>query len=173
MPIPPKIYRGTDSLRRGRRSIPGCDYFLTCCVQRQRSGLTRPGIALQVTAQLHEIEARGIWHVRTAVLMPDHLHLLITISSGIDLSQAMRLFKGPLAPLLRTNGLQWQESFYDHHLRADVELLPTFLYIFLNPYRSNLIEAGHKWPWYQCSPDDWEWFSGITDEARPFPEWLK
>lgn len=122
---------------------------------------------------MREIEAYNVCHIRTLVLMPDHIHLLMTVGPKADLSEAMRLFKGPLTPLLRQQGLQWQESFYDHRLRATDELLPTFLYIFLNPYRSGLIAAGQKWPWYECASEDWQWFGGMTNDALPFPEWLQ
>jgi REP element-mobilizing transposase RayT len=105
--------------------------------------------------------------------MPDHFHFLITLGPHGDLAEAMRQFKGPLAPLLRKQGVRWQKSFYDHHLRDDDDRLPVFLYIFLNPYRADLAAVGEKWPRYYCAPEDWEWFGGMTNESHPFPEWLQ
>ncbi|MFZ5495155.1 MAG: hypothetical protein ACOZE5_07430 [Verrucomicrobiota bacterium] len=51
----------------------------------------------------------------------------------------MRLFKGRLTPALRNHGLKWQEGFYDHQIRESEDLLPVFLYIYLNPYRAGLL----------------------------------
>ena len=105
--------------------------------------------------------------------MPDHVHLLVTLGIQSSLADALRQLKGPLTPVLRRHDLSWQEDFYDHRLRSTDELLPTFLYIFLNPYRAGLITPEQTWPWYTCAPEDWEWFGGLTKESRPFVEWLK
>jgi hypothetical protein len=40
--------------------------------------------------------------------MPDHFHLLVTLGTAVTLSAAVRLFKGPLTPHLRTRRLNWQ-----------------------------------------------------------------
>jgi len=138
MPEEPKILRGYGALRTGRWSHFGCDYFITACLDRPQTGLTTEPLADILRVKLHELETSGHWHLRTFVLMPDHFHLLVTVGPDTELSEAMRLFKGPLTPLLRAQGLRWQKSFYDHRLRSVDELLPTFLYIFLNPYRENL-----------------------------------
>ncbi|MBI5770062.1 MAG: transposase [Verrucomicrobia bacterium] len=169
----PKIYRGYGALRTGRWSQADADYFVTGCLQRPATGLTSEPLATMVQARLHELETSGYWKLRSSVLMPDHFHLLVTLGPQGNLSEAMRQFKGPLAPMLRKQGVSWQKNFYDHHLRNGDERLPTFLYIFLNPYRANLIPTGRKWPWYFCGPDDWEWFGRMTDESLPFPEWLR
>jgi REP element-mobilizing transposase RayT len=104
--------------------------------------------------------------------MPDHLHLLVTLGGGAELSAAVRLFKGRLAPLLRDHTTRWQPSFYDHRLRADDDRLPVFLYIFLNPYRAELLPADKIWPGYFCADSDWEWFGPLTQESCPEPPWL-
>jgi REP element-mobilizing transposase RayT len=169
----PNIHRGYSALRRGRRSLSGTDYFITGCLKRPLSGLTDATLAALVQAQLHGLESRGLWHVRTSTLMPDHFHLLVTLDVRSSLAEAVRLLKGPLSPVLRMRGLCWQKKFYDHRLRSEDDLLTTFLYIFLNPYRAGLIKTGQKWTWYQCAAEDWEWFGGMTNEAQPFPEWLR
>ena len=169
----PEIYRGYGALRVGRWSQAGSDYFVTGCLDRPLSGLTTEAIADTVRVRLHELETAGHWRLRSYVLMPDHFHLLATLGDRGDLSGAMRLFKGPLTPVLRQHGLRWQKNFYDHRLRSVDELLPTFLYIFLNPYRAGLVSVGEKWPCYYCAPEDWEWFGGMTNESLPFPEWLR
>jgi REP element-mobilizing transposase RayT len=173
LPNESKVYRGTEALQRGRWSAPGADYFITGKLERPLAGLATEPLAGILQVKLHEIEDAGHWHLRTFVLMPDHFHLLATLGEHADLSEVVRRFKGPLTPILRQHSLRWQKNFYDHRLRSADDLLPTFLYIFLNPYRARLIETGRKWPWYYCAPEDWEWFGGMTNEALPFPEWLQ
>jgi hypothetical protein len=53
------------------------------------------------------------------------------------------------------------------------DLLLVFLYIFLNPYRKNLIQLDRPWPGYYCSTEDWNWFGPLTKENCPEPAWLR
>jgi REP element-mobilizing transposase RayT len=168
-----KAYRGYGALRVGRRSFQNSDYFLTGCLERPHSGLCDPLVAEAVRGQLFELERSGPWHLRTFVIMADHFHLLATLTAETQISGLVRTIKGPLTPVLRLRGLRWQQSFYDHRLRSSDEVLPTFRYIYLNPYRAGLIEIGQRWPWYYCCPEDAEWFEPLTDDGLPFPEWLR
>eukprot|EP01035_Chromulina_nebulosa_P055090 gene55090-75485_t len=93
--------------------------------------------------------------------MPDHFHAVVTLGPTTDLSAALRLFKGQLTPILHRHSLRWQKNFYDHRLRATEELLPTYLYVILNPNQAKLIATHEKWPWYYCAAEDWEWFGGL------------
>lgn len=105
--------------------------------------------------------------------MPDHLHLLATLGHKTSLSDAVRKFKGPLSTELRAHHAKWQPSFYDHRLRDNEDVLPVFLYIYLNPYRAGLCASGEKWPGYICNPEDWAWFGDLTNRSCPEPEWLR
>lgn len=71
-----------------------------------------------------------VWNLRCMVVMPDHVHLLITLGREETLAQAIRLFKGRLAPILRSQALGWQSGYYDHRMRVDEDILPVFLYVF-------------------------------------------
>ena len=105
--------------------------------------------------------------------MPDHLHLLVTLGETTGLSAVVRLFKDRLTPLLRQHGAAWQQSFYDHCLLPEEDRLPVFLYIFLNPYRQQLIAPDQPWPGYHCAVEDWSWFGPLTRESCPEPAWLQ
>jgi len=165
--------RRHEALRREHWSNPGADYFLTLCTHDRQQGLTEMEPATAILTQAHELAAEDIWRVRTAVIMPDHLHLLISLGEAIELPAAVRLFKGRLAPALRRAGLRWQRAYFDHRLRPEEDPLPVFLYIFLNPYRANLVQSNQTWPGYFCAEDDWCWFGGLTDASCPLPEWLR
>ena len=118
------------------------------------------------------MESQAIWQVATGVIMPDHIHLLFEIGDVVDLSGAMRLFKGRLTPALRTRNLGWQEGYFDHRMREGEDRLPVFLYIYLNPYLANLLPRNQQWPGYFCAEREWAWFGPLTDESMPRPEWL-
>ena len=163
---------GHEALRRGRWSTPSAEYFLTFCTKDRRPGLIEPPIATALLDETQRLEVEDAWRPRTAVVMPDHLHLLVWLGERTPLSAAVRLFKGRLTPVLRSAGLQWQRAYFDHRLRPDEDRLPVFLYVFLNPHRARLIAADHRWPAYFCHPEDQRWFEPLTNGSCPFPEWL-
>ena len=114
----------------------------------------------------------SVWSLRTGVVMPDHIHLLVEISSVTGLAGAVRLFKGRLTPILRKAGVQWQPAYFDHRRRPDEDRLPVFIYIYLNPYRAKLLTPDQVWSGYFCGEDEWKWFEPLTDYSCPQPEWL-
>ena len=120
----------------------------------------------------NRLDAEGSWRLRTLVVMPDHVHLLVAMSESTELTGAVRLFKGRLTPVLRKVDLRWQQAYFDHRMRSEEDSLPVFLYIFLNPYRAKLLKPDEKWPGYYCSEEDWAWFGALSNESVPLPEWL-
>ena len=73
------------------------------------------------------------------VIMPDHLHLLITIHSDKDgrpmvaptVGNIVRQFKGSVTK--RVGKSIWQKSFYDHVIRNSKDYDETVKYIYDNP----------------------------------------
>lgn len=165
--------KGYPALRRGRLSLSNAEYFLTVCAQRPCVNLCSASLVSLALDEVHRLDQRGEWHLRCAVFMPDHIHLLVTLKNERDLSAVVRSFKGRLTPRLREIQVRWQPGFYDHRLRRAGDLLPVFLYIFLNPYRAGLCPLGKAWPSYYCHPEDWSWFEPLTKSSCPEPEWLK
>ena len=163
---------GYSALSRGRYSATGEEYFLTFNLQRPQRGLDQLPLLTHLTMELRTAESSGCWIVRTGVIMPDHVHLMVRLGDRVTLSEAVRRYKGRLAPALHEHGLSWQRSFFDHRMRHGEDALPVFLYVLLNPYRAELVRIGESWPGYFCSSDEWEWFGPLTNQGIPFPEWL-
>lgn len=170
MPFDPK--HGHAALRRGRWSNPGADYFLTFCTERPSTGLHQPDLTVAIWREIEVLESESRWRCRCGVVMPDHLHVVVNLVDDAPLSEVVRLCKGRLAPALRQTGLSWQEAYFDHRLRPNEDLLPVFLYVFLNPYRANLLSIGSMWTGFRCAAEDWAWFEPLTRESQPMPEWL-
>jgi putative transposase len=164
---------GYAALRRFRKSKPSAEYFLTINLAKRGPGLERPALTTAVVRQWDKLEAEKHWLVRTATVMPDHLHLLVRLGESKLLAECIKLLKGRLSPDLRAAGLRWQDGFYDHQLRLIDDVMAVFLYIYLNPYRAGLIPETEIWPGYRCRPEDWDWFGQLTRESIPQPEWLR
>ena len=159
-------------MRQGRWSESGAEYFLTCCTDQRMAGLEEAAMADAILAVANQLVREGAWALRTAVVMRDHVHLLVILGAKTDLAAAVRLFKGRTAPLLRRTGLKWQRSYFDHRMRPNEDRLPIFRYVFLNPHRAGLLKLEEKWPAYFCESEDWVWFRELMDQECPLPEWL-
>jgi REP element-mobilizing transposase RayT len=165
--------KGHAALLRGRWSQSGADYFITICTEGKRAGLTGSGIAEGIQQEMHVMVADGTWSVRSATIMPDHAHFLITLGARLSLGRAVQRLKAKASASLRVEALPWERGLYDHHMRPDDDALAIFLYLYLNPYRAGLIAKDAKWPHYYCCESDWQWLSPFLDQDIPPPEWLQ
>ena len=53
-------------------------YFITiCCACRGTNQLARDQVASELIETIKYRNAKGIWYVRLAMLMPDHVHLVV------------------------------------------------------------------------------------------------
>lgn len=92
---------GHAALRRGRVSSPEAVYFLTICTDGRTRGLTEPGIAPEILCQVDAAEADNVWLARCAVVMPDHLHVLVKLGAKLPLGKAVARLKAKTAASLR------------------------------------------------------------------------
>ena len=83
------------------------------------------------------------------VVMPDHLHLLITPAIDISLERAVQLIKGGFSYRLGKSrrGLVWQESFTNHRIRDEQDYVDHCEYIRMNPVRAKLVERPELYPY--------------------------
>ncbi len=108
---------------------------------------------------LHDHGKRYALHA--AVVMPEHVHLLLTPLKNADgwpfeLRFIMKLIKGVSArnvnKLLGTEGPVWQEESFDHLLRSHESLLQKAEYIRQNPVRRGLVQAPEQYRWLWLEP---------------------
>ena len=87
------------------------------------------------------------------VIMPDHLHLLISPAEDISLERTMQLIKGGFSFRLgkMKRGLVWQESFMNHRVRDEEDYERHALYIRMNPVRAGLVERAEDYPYSSAS----------------------
>ena len=135
---------GHEALRRGRWSVSGAEYFVTLCTHDRKPGLTEPSTLSGALAEMQRLGKEEVWRLHAAVVMPDHVHLLVAVGESTDLAGAVRLFKRRLTPLLRKSGLRWQQAYFDHRMRTAEDRLPVLLYIYLNPYRAGLLSQDER-----------------------------
>jgi len=128
----------------------GATYFVTICVTvRGRRVLDAPDVAkvlLTAAANYHP----GVWWCRIWLIMPDHVHGLVSIPNAESLAKTVSGWKRFTT---RNAKVDWQENFFDHRLRRSESLDEKAAYIRANPVRAGLVEKAEDWPWVWV-PDD-------------------
>lgn len=123
--------------------------------EAQRVPLTMPELAKSIMRSVQIYEERLRWYLRIFVLMPDHLHALVSFESDKRMSRVVGGWKRFHA---RTNRVMWQEGFFDHRLRNDErgeQLDAKADYIRRNPMAAGLC----------ANPEDWPWIYPLSDNA--------
>jgi putative transposase len=87
------------------------------------------------------------------VIMPDHLHLLVTPESDLSLERTMQLIKGGFSYRLgkMKKGLVWQESFTNHRVRDENDYERHASYVRMNPVRAGLVARAEDYPYSSAS----------------------
>ena len=82
------------------------------------------------------------YDIDSFVVMPNHVHILMTPSAGYDLSKLIQGFKGVRARscnrLIGRNGKFWMDESYDRVVRDPNELMAFRDYIAQNPTKAGL-----------------------------------
>jgi len=124
-------------LRKGRFSQPGGVYLVTTVTLDRRPMFDFFSSARCVVRALQMEHAAGRAMTLAYVVMPDHLHWLLTLGSTVSLSQVVRTVKSVVAHQL--GGRIWQQGFHDHAVRAEEDLPAIGRYIVNNPVRAGLV----------------------------------
>lgn len=85
------------------------------------------------------------------VVMPDHLHALITPADNISLERAVQFIKGGFSFRLKSKTPVWQESFTNHHVRDGEDYEGHREYIWMNPVRAGLAHKAEEYPYSSAS----------------------
>jgi putative transposase len=115
----------------------------------------------QVTAKaelfletLQQYRREGHYKLHAFVVMPDHIHLLLT-PQAITIERAMGLIKGGFSHRLASKFPVWQRGFTDHRVRDAEEFQIRRDYIHLNPVRAGIVERCDSYPYssaYRTGP---------------------
>lgn len=129
--------------------LEGSVYFITFRLAQGDLTSTERAIVLQHIRSGHE----RFYVLYSAVVMPDHVHVIIKPNSGVDLSRIMKGMKGVSARLLNeargTKGTIWQDESYDRIIRDDKEFIEKLEYLLMNPVKANLANDGREYDgWY-------------------------
>ncbi len=137
--------------RLTHRTAPGTSYFVTTKAFQNRALFRAKEIAETVLETLEHYRSRGEYLLHEFVLMPDHLHVLITPSSINSLEKAMQFIKGGSSYRLNQQRGQkidlWNAGFHDWTIRDAADWTAKAEYIRWNPVKAGLVERPEDWPY--------------------------
>ena len=124
--------------------------FFVTTVTSQRTPLFRnPQRAELIMGVMQHYREQSKYELHEFVVMPDHLHLLVTPAMKISLERAVQLIKGGFSYRLgkAKRGLVWQESFTSHRIRDEEDYVHHAAYIRMNPVRARMVERPELYPY--------------------------
>lgn len=148
IPVSP-VNRHTRDLRKGRSSEPGRAYLLTAVVHNRSPIFADWMVGRLLVAELRSAEEDGLAQSQALVVMPDHLHWLVTLQTG-TISRLMQRIKGrssiSINRVLCKQGQLWQKGFHDHAIREEEDLQTIARYVVANPLRAGLVDKIGDYP---------------------------
>ena len=141
-------YDGITSKKTTAHAVPawvesGACYFITINSQpRGIAQLTKRDVSKGIFESIDQLHKNGIWYCHLCLLMPDHLHALIAFSPNEIMKDRIARFKSYQA---RNYGILWQDGFFDHRIRSDVEYQEKATYIRQNPVRAGFCTNTANW----------------------------
>ena len=146
------LYRGFPSKLHHR--VPhwverGALFHIRIAIDREKDQrpLTTAPLAQALLNSARFYEGKQRWHITLFLVMPDHLHALLSFASDESMSEIVGDWKHFQS---RKHGIIWQEGYFDHRLRDNErgEQLPAKMnYIRHNPVAAGLCTRAEDGPW--------------------------
>ena len=131
-------------LRRFQQSKQS--HFVTFTCYRRRPGLTSPEACGLLVEVLEGMRRRFGMCVYGYVVMPEHVHLLVSEPQHRLLADAIHALKLSFAKRLGA-GVFWQKRYYDRNVRKEQEFREKLSYLHRNPVKRGLVREPGEWKW--------------------------
>lgn len=130
--------------RPQHRTRPGVTYFVTTNTWQRRAWFHKPAAAEIVVHKLFEYRDRHFYLLHRYVVMPDHLHVILTPGETTSLEKAIGMIKGgssfEIGRLFQTKFPVWHEGFAEHQIRDAADYESHLAYIDMNPVKKGFAE---------------------------------
>ena len=101
---------------------------------------------------VHTLERVRRWYglcIYGYVVMPEHVHLLVSEPERGELAVALQMLKQIVARKSNAGGESpfWQRRYYDFDVLSERKFKEKLRYLHRNPVRRGLVESPEDWPW--------------------------
>jgi len=153
---------------RDNTSLGSRTYFITANAWAGRSIFQSERSASLLVDTLLDYRGKGKYELHEFVVMPNHIHLLLTPAPDLTLERVMQFIKGgyshragqQLGPSLGV----WARGYMDHRVRDPRDYEAHRDYIHQNPVQRGLASSPEKFPYSSANP---------KFQLDPIPQGLK
>jgi len=119
-------------------------YALTTATYQRRAVFVRTENAELLVRTLLHYRDQGRYQLHGFVVMPEHLHVLLTPSESQTIERCAQCIKGGFSHEVRKQfaGEVWQVGFHEHRIRDGEDFRKQLGYIAANPGKRGLIDWG-------------------------------
>ncbi len=110
---------------------------------------------------LRSYRCQDRFELHAFVVMPDHLHLLLTPAPDVSLEKALQFIKGGFSFRLKSKREVWERGFNEVQIRDLEKFEACRRYIEENPVRGRLVTAAEEYPFSSAS---------LSEMIDPIPE---
>ncbi len=147
----------------------GVFHFITFSCYRRRP-LLNGAVSYRIFEhELESVRKRYGFVVAGYVLMPEHVHLLVSETRLAALSIALQVLKQQTSRKLKSrDAVQfWQQRYYDFNVYNPDKRIEKLQYMHRNPVRRGLVAKPEDWPWSSFR------FHYLNDSSLPNMDMLR
>ena len=135
-------------LRLKRFHQSGLTHYITFCCSHRNPGFLSPEAKQVFELALERIRRNYGLRVYAYVVMPEHVHLLVSEPTRSTLDVAIKSLKQGVARRLIAEGEThfWQKRYYDFNIRGAAQFSEKLKYIHRNPVKRGLCASPEDWP---------------------------
>ena len=134
--------------RLKRFQTEGHNHFLTFSCYHRLPYLTDDHSRTFFLQTLEQLRRRHHFYVFAYVLMPEHVHLLVSEPPTQRLDNVLRTLKGQTSKRLKGSRPQfWQSRYYDFNVFTHTKFVEKLRYIHRNPVTRGLVEKPEDYRW--------------------------
>jgi putative transposase len=132
--------------RLKRYQEAGDSHFLTFSCHGRLPYLGTAAARDLFLASFEEVRRHYVFHVFGYVVMPEHVHLLISEPKSGALARALQSLKTSVAKQMPQKPF-WLARYYDFNLRTEEKHTEKLHYMHRNPVKRGLVNAPEDWLW--------------------------
>jgi len=156
-------------------------HFLTFSCYRRRANFGNASSRNTFESSLEKVRQHYGLLVYGYVVMPEHVHMLVTEPERCTLAVALQSLKQSVARTLALRAADpfWQARYYDFNVWSERKFVEKLRYIHRNPVQRGLVERPEDWKWssfrHYVSGEpgtveiESQWTARIRERAGIFP----
>jgi putative transposase len=138
-------------------------YLLTFVTAQRRRVFQVEAHAQMMLQLLQEHRAKGRFALYAFVVMPDHLHVLLTPAPEVSLEKAVQYIKGGFSFQLKSRMEVWERGYHAAQVKTAAQFEAFQVYIEHNPVRKRMVARTEEFMYSSA---------GKAELVDPRPAWF-